>query len=338
MQNLNRKRWAPWAPAALGGGVLAALLAGAPALTPVVAAEELVSLQQFTSVNLGGDRAPVWSPDGQAVYYSTRLSGFPYIYRKAANAGMNTTGTRLTTWVTEEFSVAASPDGAWAVIAAQDTLRFTRLWRCPATGGNPLTRMTAGPFDYLDPHWWGTGTAQEIVFATSRGGVGYQIWTLKPNGTQQATQFTAVTGPGFLDLQPCFSPDGTRIVFSSDRAGGRQLFVCTREGAGWSAPMQLSTGAGEKSQPAWSPSGLSIAYQRLSSGTALWIMDATGANPRAVTDGSGNYDGEPSWSPATSQLAFVSDRSGANYIWLLNDVSTPAATSSWGRIKAQYRQ
>jgi len=54
-------------------------------------------------------------------------------------------------------------------------------------------------------------------------------------------------------------------------------------------------------------------------------------------DGNGDYDGEPSWSPTTSQMAFVSDRSGAGYIWLLNDVSTPAATATWGRVKAQYR-
>jgi Tol biopolymer transport system component len=300
-------------------------------------AEVAASFQQFTSLNLGGDRAPAWSPDGTTVYYSTRLGGFPYIYSKASNAPMNASGTRLTSWEIEEFAVAASGDGSWVVIAAEDTLGFTRLWRCPATGGPPLTRMTAGPFEYLDPSWWGSGPSQEIAFATTRGGAGYQIWTLKPNGTQHATQFTAVTAPGSTDLHPNFSPDGSRIVFSSDRGGGRELFVCSREGNGWGAPVQLTSGGGDKAQPAYSPSGLSIAYQRLSTETELWIVDATGSNPRAVTDGSGDYDGEPSWSPTTSQMAFVSNRTGAGYIWLVNDVSTPAANSTWGRIKAQYR-
>jgi len=318
-----------------------ALALGATIAAPRVGAEVAASYLQFTSLNLGGDRAPAWSADGQAVYYSSRVGGFPYIYRKAATAPVNTTGARLTAWVIEEFAVAASGDGAWVVIAAEDTLGFTRLWRCPAAGGVPLTRMTAGPFEYLDPHWWGTGTAQEIAFATTRGGAGTQIWTLKPNGTQPATEFTAVTGPGFTDLHPCFSPDGNKLVFSSDRGGGRELFVCTRAGGGWGAPAQLSSGAGEKSQPAYSPSGLTIAYQRLTGGsnggTALWIMEASGAGPRAITDGSGAYDGEPAWSPATSQMSFVSDRSGAGYLWIINDVWTPAATTSWGHLKAQYR-
>lgn len=322
----------------LRGALLAGVTVGSLFVAGFAGAEVQASYQQFTSVNLGGDRAPAWSPDGASVFYSTRVGGFPYIYRKASNAPMNTTGTRLTSWEIEEFSVATSPDGGWVVMSAQDTLGFSRLWRCPATGGSPLTSMTRGPFDYLDPHWWGTGPSQEIVFTTSRGGVGYQIWTLKPNGTQSATQFTEVTGPGYTDLQPCFSPDGNHIVFSSDRGGGRQLFACTRAGDAWGTPVQLSGGAGSKSQPAYSPTGLTIAYQQASGGTSLWIMDATGANPRPITDGSGSYDGEPSWSPLTSQMAFVSDRSGAGYIWLVNDVSTAAENSTWGRIKAQYRQ
>ncbi len=298
------------------------------------------SYAQFTSLNLGGDNTPSWSSDGQYVFYSTRVTGLPYIYRKASAAPMNQSGTRLTAWEIEEFSASASSDGAWVVMEVRDTLSVSHLWRCPSAGGAPLTKMTHGPYADLHPQWWGTGPAQEIAFATSRGGAGYQIATLVPNGTQLATALTQVTGPGFEDLNPCWSPDGQQIVFSSNRAGAKQLFVVTREGAGWGAPVQLTSGGGgDKTNPAVSPSGLSIAYQRLGiGGTTLWIIDADGGNPRQVTDGSGSYDAEPSWSPLTSQMAFVSNRSGAGYIWLINDVSTPAATTSWGRVKSTYRR
>ena len=300
-------------------------------------AAETASYAQFTSANVGGDNTPSWSPDGLSVYYSTRVTGFPYIYKKASSAPMNQTGTRLTTWEIEELAASASPDGGWVVLAARDTLGRSRLWRVPSTGGPPLTKMTHGPYDDVHPQWWGTGPSQEIVFATTRGGAGYQIATLKPNGTFLATQMTQVTDAGHEDLNPCFSPDGQTIAFSSDRAGTKQIFAVTRQGQGWSAPVQLSSGGGDKTNPAYSPSGLSIAYQVSSgSGTALWIMDATGSNARMVT-GAGNYDGEPSFSPLTDQMAFVSDRSGANYIWLINQVSTPAAATSWGRVKASYR-
>ena len=297
------------------------------------------SYAQFTSINLGGDNSPSWSSDGQFVFYSTRLGGLPYIYKKAAGAPMNQAGTRLTAWELEEFSASASSDGSWVVLAVRDSLGVIHLWRCPSSGGAPLTKMTHGPFSDLHPQWWGSGGAQEIVFATSRGGAGFQIATLVPNGTLLATSLVLVTGPGFEDLHPCFSPDGQRIVFSSNRAGTRQLFVVTRQGPGWSAPVQLTSGSGDKTNPAYSPSGLSVAYQRASGGgTALWIADADGSNPRPVTDGGGSYDAEPSWSPATSQMAFVSDRSGASYIWLIHDVSTPVAATSWGRLKSNYRR
>jgi Tol biopolymer transport system component len=320
--------------AVLVAALAAAVVPGRAAATP------LASYAQFTSLNLGGDNSPSWSSDGQFVFYSTRVTGFPYIYRKASNAPMNESGTRLTSWTIEELAASASPDGAWVVMSVRDTIALTHLWRVPATGGVPLTRMTHGPYADLHPHWWGTGTAQEIAFATTRGGTGYQIATVKPNGTLLSTQFQLVTGPGFEDLHPCFSPDGERIVFSSNRAGGRQLFSVTRNGSGgWNTPVQLTSGGGDKTNPAYSPSGLSVAYQRANGGDVeLWIADADGGNPRMVTDGSGSYDAEPSWSPATSQIAFVSDRTGGGYIWLIHDVSTPAAPASWGRIKAVYRR
>ena len=316
--------------------VMTALPAGAVLATRDVAA---ASFAQFTSVNMGGDNSPTWSNDGQSVYYTSRLGGFPYIYKKAASAPMNQTGTRLTGWTIEEFSASESGDGQWVVIAARDTIGKIRLWRCPSSGGAPLTPMTVGPFDDFTPHWWGSGPTQEIVFVTTRGGAGYQIATLKPNGTEPATEMTLVTGPGNQDFEPCFSPDGQQIVFSSDRTGTRQLFVTTRVGQGWGAPVQLTTGTGDKENAAFSPSGLTIAYQKWSGNSvSLWFMNADGTNAREVADGSGSYDADPSFSPATSQMAFTSDRTGASYIWLINDLSTPAESASWGRLKSTYRR
>ncbi len=329
--------------AAAGLVAAAALAVVAPAaLAPTRAASsEAASFAQFTSLNLGGDNSPCWSSDGQSVFYSSRVTGFPYIYRKAANSPMNQSGTRLTQWEIEELSASVSGDGLYVAMAVRDAIGRTHLWRCPATGGAPLTAMTDGATtDDLHPAWWGGSTSGQVAFATNRGGAGYQIWTLVPRGTLVANQLAPVTGPGYEDLFTSWSPDGQKIAFSSTRSGAnRQVFVVTRQGNGWSPPVQLTSGAGEATNPAFSPSGLTIAYQvRSGSNTALWIMDASGANPRAITDGSGSYDGEPAWSPATSQMAFVSDRSGGGYIWLIHDVSTPAATASWGGVKAKYRR
>jgi Tol biopolymer transport system component len=316
--------------------VLTFVLAAAVALLAVVPAGA-VTFTQFTSVNLGGDDAPRWSVDGGSVFYSSRATGFPYIFRKNVGDPLGSSGARLTNGLTDEYQVAVSADGAYVMICEGDSLSSRHLWRCPATGGSPLTQVTYGPYDYVDPDWYGSGTGS-VAFSTTRGGAGYQIWTLVPNGTLPALTFQAVTGPGFNDFHPSFSPSGQQIVFSSDRSGGQQLFVSTFSGGNWGAPVKITSGPAAKANPCWSPNGLHIAYEVTSgSGSEVWVMESNGTNPRLVTS-AGTYDARPSWAPDGDRLAFVSDRSGAKYIWIAEGMSTPAANQTWGRIKDLYRR
>ena len=65
-----------------------------------------------------------------------------------------------------------------------------------------------------------------------------------------ATQLTS--GMAF-DAQPRFSPDGTRIVFTSDRSGGQNVWVMSLDG---SDTTQITTGATNRSEsPDWAPDG-----------------------------------------------------------------------------------
>ena len=65
-----------------------------------------------------------------------------------------------------------------------------------------------------------------------------------------ATQLTS--GMAF-DAQPRFSPDGARIVYTSDADGGQNVWVMARDG---SDPVQLSKGASNRAEsPEWMPDG-----------------------------------------------------------------------------------
>ena len=50
-----------------------------------------------------------------------------------------------------------------------------------------------------------------------------------------------LTSSGAIDTSPCYSPDGSQIVYNSDRGGDQQLYVMDAGGGGGK---RISFGAG----------------------------------------------------------------------------------------------
>src|SRR5688572_1802814 len=63
-----------------------------------------------------------------------------------------------------------------------------------------------------------------------------------------------------LNVQPRFSPDGSRIVFVSDRDGADNIYVMNVDG---SSVRQITTGRNIHSSPVWLLRGDSIAARRV---------------------------------------------------------------------------
>lgn len=129
-------------------------------------------------------------------------------------------------------------------------------------------------------------------------------------------EFTQVTQMGATDTSsPSFSPDGTRIVFSSsNNRPAPDLWVV---GADGSDLTQLTdTAAGER-EPAWSPAGGQIAFtsdQGMIGATEIFLLtvtdtgEALGAATQATNADRSSYS--PSWSPDGRMIVFASDRTG----------------------------
>ncbi len=127
---------------------------------------------------------------------------------------------------------------------------------------------------------------------------GARIATAMPDGSGRVT---VSAGPG-KDLDPAFSPDGTRIAFASTRTGGGDIYVMNADGTG---VVRLTTDPGEDAQPAWSPDGSEIAFTRCGSTSChIWAMTSAGANQHRITTPAGALETDPAWSPGGHWIAF----------------------------------
>jgi Tol biopolymer transport system component len=156
----------------------------------------------------------------------------------------------------------------------------------------------------------------------------------------------------FFQVQPAWSPNGTRIAFASARDGVSHIFVMSADGTGtrrltdtdqgdehpwWSVDgrriifsregalftvparggkaRRVGRGLGNAGDPAYSPDGKLIAYDYRKPGfknREIYVMNADGTGIRAVTALDGS-NGLPAWSTDGKTLAFQSNAKGPTY-------------------------
>lgn len=140
--------------------------------------------------------------------------------------------------------------------------------------------------------------------------------------------------PGYLpngtanDYNASYSPDGTKIVFASDRVGGQELFIM---GASGNSPTQLTNQGCVNETPTWSPNGRLLFWANNCDGDfelyraaltyvgeSSYGVDARLENVQKLTDN--NVDDRfARVSPDGRTIAFASSREDSNWdIYLVN--------------------
>ena len=114
------------------------------------------------------------------------------------------------------------------------------------------------------------------------------------------------------DSDPRYSPDGSRIAFTSRRSGKFDIWVCNKDG---SNPRQLTFRGSSTGSASWSPDGKTIAFDSESGGgSEVWLVDATGGEARPLLKPA-MQAAIPNWSHDGRWIYFRSLHSGSAQIW-----------------------
>ena len=175
------------------------------------------------------DQMPLWSPDGKYIAFASDREGSSDIYIMSSSGGV---ATRLTSYSGNEVPETFTPDGKYVMFSAmiQDPVksavfpsaRMTELYQVPVSGGR-ITQVIATPAQMVS--WSPDG--KSFVYQDHKGvenewrkhhtsSVTRDLWLYTP-ATNTHVNITAHAGE---DRNPVISPDGTSLLFLSERNGG----------------------------------------------------------------------------------------------------------------------
>lgn len=323
-------------------GATAASVLAAPSLSA-----QSYSLDDWLSVSTVGEY--VWSPDGNALYFTSNAapSGTAAIYRVDADGGTPTLLSQTPEGLRPEpvQGLTISPDGQTLFFTqARYYQAYTNLYRMPVSGGVPeaLTFHDAviqtGPAPSPDGQtlafWDRTGRGTKIHLMD----LDHPTWTrlLFPgDGQERGASWSpdgrlAFSRGGEIwvldevggEPRPVFrddfaggvgggvwSPDGTRMAVTNGASGYGQIGVL-EVGSGLVAPLTYE--AREHSAPSWSPDGRWLTYIRADEGgmsNDVVVSPSDGSGDPQVITSGKGWRSSPSFSPDGLRVFFLESTS-----------------------------
>ena len=176
--------------------------------------------------------------------------------------------------------VTTASGGVNAVVAGDGTLAYvsggvagaqrTLVW---VDRQGRETPIPAPPRAYVYPRVSPDGT--RVVVSVQDTELDLWVWDLG------RTTLTRTTSDPGLDTYPVWTPDGRRLIFSSERAGARNLFWQAADGTG--AVDRLTESPNQQSAAAVSPDGRQLIFSENSPATGFDVMQMALDGTRRVT-------------------------------------------------------
>ncbi len=253
------------------------------------------------------DTHPRFSPDGQTLAFARSGSRVEEIYLAPVEGGEP---VQVTSDKRSIRGLDWTADGREIVFTSNREGRFT-LWRVSRDGGEPQPLPGVG-----DKVSGPTVARQGHRLAYTQRADDRNIWRLELSESGMAigppTKWIASTRDETL---PQISPDGSRVVFTSDRSGNPEIWRCDSDGS--NAIALTSFGGPVTTTPRWSPDGRIVAFESRAAGHSdIYVVSSEGGTPRRLTTESSD-DMQPSWLRDGRWIYFSSNRIGEHQVWKL---------------------
>lgn len=225
------------------------------------------------NVNLPGS---VWGAKTGRIVFTSSCEPHEEVYMIDSTGGPGSEEKVTTRDGRAAWEPTYSPDGTQVVFEShevgvpevEDNGVITKYY----LDGNEYVALTGGNEDCRQPNWSPVGDL--IVYQCLNNGQ-WDLWVMNTDG-EGKRQLTTGSGD---KTDASFSPDGERLVYSSDEGvlAFANLFV-TPVGGGDSS--RLTNFSGYDGAPSWSPDGATIAFESSpgdpdgSAGTTLWTIAA----------------------------------------------------------------
>ncbi len=255
------------------------------------------------SLALAGDRA-LWAVAGAS---NTQTQGMFVTAAVNDRVERRACGFDVESDYEHNFTLATAGDG--------QTLAFTMT-------GEPVEGGVCSGLWLVDPH----GRARRTVATPAT--------LLAVGGTRIALAQTTDYGGCVCNSGPAWSPDGTRIAFTSRRSGHNEIYLVNADGSGEHRVAQGDS-------PDWSPDGTKIVFARQrgeQEAAEVVVMNADGSGEHVLGAGSASR-----WSPNGERIAFtrstsdetdlvVVDADGSNEVVIRNAFYDWAWSPDSGRL------